>query len=89
MPTVKESGWDTITESPFGIGGPKNMDPAVVKVLHDAFRKALDDAKVREMLERFDMPAIYMNSEEYTRFARRSWESERALIERLGLAGSM
>jgi tripartite-type tricarboxylate transporter receptor subunit TctC len=22
VPTVKESGWDTITESPFGIGGP-------------------------------------------------------------------
>lgn len=61
----------------------------MVKVLHDAFRKALDDAKVREMLERFDMPAICMNSDEYARFARRRRESERALVGRLGLAGSM
>jgi tripartite-type tricarboxylate transporter receptor subunit TctC len=89
VPTLNELGYETVSDSPFGLGGPAGMDPGVVKVLHDAFRKALDDAKVREMLERFDMPAIYMNSEEYTRFARRSWESERALIERLGLAGSM
>ena len=46
VPTVKESGWDTITESPFGIGGPKNMDPSLVKILHDAFKKTLDDPKV-------------------------------------------
>ena len=89
VPTLNELGYETVSDSPFGLAGPAGMDPAAVKVLHDAFRKALDDAKVREMLERFDMPAIYMNSEEYTRFARRSWESERALIERLGLAGSM
>jgi tripartite-type tricarboxylate transporter receptor subunit TctC len=89
VPTLNELGFETVSDSPFGLGGPAGMDPAVVKVLHDAFRKALDDAKVREMLERFDMPAIYMNAEEYSRFARRSWESERALIERLGLAGSM
>lgn len=89
VPTLSELGYETVSDSPFGLGGPAGMDPAVVKVLHDAFRKALDDAKVREMLERFDMPAIYMNSEDYTRFARQSWASERALIERLGLAGSM
>ncbi|MFP5397730.1 MAG: Bug family tripartite tricarboxylate transporter substrate binding protein [Gammaproteobacteria bacterium] len=89
VPTLNELGYETVSDSPFGLGGPAGLDPAVVKVLHDAFRKALDDAKVREMLERFDMPAIYMNSDEYARFARRSWESERALIGRLGLAGSM
>ena len=43
VPTVRESGWDTISESPFGIGGPNNMDPAVVRTLHDAFKKTLDD----------------------------------------------
>jgi tripartite-type tricarboxylate transporter receptor subunit TctC len=89
VPTLNELGYETVSDSPFGLGGPAGMDPAVVKVLHDAFRKALEDPKVREMFNRFDMPAIYMSSDEYTRFARQSWESERGLIERLGLKGSM
>ncbi|HET9978333.1 MAG TPA: tripartite tricarboxylate transporter substrate binding protein [Burkholderiaceae bacterium] len=85
-PTVKESGWDTISESPFGIGGPKGMDPAVVRVLHDAFRKTLDDPKVLEALDRFFQPVIYMGTDEYTRYAQTTFEAERATIQRLGLA---
>ena len=86
IPTVKESGWDTITESPFGIGGPKGMDPAVVRVLHDAFKKTLEDPKVLDTLDRFFQPVIYMGTEEYTRYGARTFEAERATIERLGLA---
>ena len=86
VPTVKESGWDTVTESPFGIGGPRGMDPHVVRVLHDAFKKTLDDAKVQELLDRLYQPIIYMNSEDYSRYAVRTFEAERATIERLGLA---
>lgn len=86
VPTVKESGWDTITESPFGIGGPKGMDPAVVKVLHDAFRKTLEDAKVQETLDKFFMPDIYMSTADYTSYAERTFKAEKATIERLGLA---
>lgn len=86
VPTVKESGWDTITESPFGIGGPKNMDPAVVRVLHDAFRKTLEDPKVQEVLDRFFMPTVYMSSADYTAYAERTFLAEKATIERLGLA---
>ena len=42
-PTVKELGVDTVSNSPYGLVGPKGMPPQVVKVLHDAFKKALDD----------------------------------------------
>jgi tripartite-type tricarboxylate transporter receptor subunit TctC len=86
VPTVKESGWDTISESPFGIGGPKGMDPAVVKVLHDAFRKTLEDPKVLETLDKFYQPVIYMGSDEYTRYGAQTFDAERATIERMGLA---
>jgi tripartite-type tricarboxylate transporter receptor subunit TctC len=86
VPTVAESGYDTISESPFGIGGPKGMDPAVVKTLHDAFRKALEDPKVIETLDKFMQPVIYMNTDDYGRYAARTFEAERATIERMGLA---
>jgi tripartite-type tricarboxylate transporter receptor subunit TctC len=86
VPTVKESGWDTITESPFGIGGPKGMDPLVVRTLHDAFKKTLEDPKVLEALDKFFQPVIYMGTEEYTRYAQTTFEAERATIQRLGMA---
>jgi len=86
VPTLKESGWDTIVESPFGIGGPKGMDPAVVKALHDAFRKTLEDPAVQATLDKFYMPSIYMSTADYTAYAERTFAAEKATIERLGLA---
>lgn len=89
VPTVKESGWDTVTESPFGIGGPKNMDPALVKVIHDAFKKTLEDPRVLETLDKFYMPAIYMDTAEYTAYAARTYAAEKATIDRLKAAGKI
>src|SRR5690606_18522902 len=42
IPTLTELGYDTVSDSPFGLIGPKGMDPAVVKKLDDAFKAALD-----------------------------------------------
>jgi len=86
VPTVKESGWDTVSESPFGIGGPKNMDPAIVKILHDAFKKTQEDPKVLETLDKFYQPVIYMNTADYTAYAARTFAAEKATIERLKAA---
>ena len=46
----------------------------------------MDDPKVVAMLEKFDQPAIYMNGEDYAKFAKKTIEDEKPLIERLGLA---
>lgn len=89
VPTVKESGWDTVTESPFGIGGPKNMDPALVKVIHDAFKKTLDDQRVLDTLDKFYQPVIYMDTAEYTAYAARTFAAEKATIDRLKAAGKI
>ena len=87
VPTLDELGYKTVSDSPFGVGGPKGMDPAVVKTLHDAFRKTLDDPAVIAVLDKYDQSVIYLNTAAYTKFARESYVSEKALIERLGLAG--
>lgn len=89
VPTVKESGWDTVTESPYGIGGPKGMDPALVKVIHDAFRKTLDDARLLETLDKLYMPMIYMNTADYQVYAERTYVAEKATIDRLKAAGKI
>jgi len=86
VPTLDELGFRTVSDSPFGVCGPKDMDPAVVRTLHDAFRKTLEDPAVLTMLERFDQPVIYMGTETYTQWARATFGTEKATIERLGMA---
>jgi tripartite-type tricarboxylate transporter receptor subunit TctC len=85
VPTLKDLGYDTVSDSPFGIGGPRGMDPALVKRLQDAFKKTVEDPAVLAMLDKFNQPVIYMNSAEYTKFAADTFEAEKKTIERLGL----
>jgi tripartite-type tricarboxylate transporter receptor subunit TctC len=86
VPTLNELGYDTVSDSPFGIGAPKGMDPAVVKKLHDAFRSTLQDPAVLASFDKYDQSVIYMGTEEYTKFIRDTYQSEKVVIERLGLA---
>lgn len=85
VPTLQELGYETVSDSPFGIGGPKGMDPAVVRRLHDAFKKTLEDPAVLATLEKYDQSVIYMNSTDYTKFIADQFVKEKAVIERLGL----
>jgi tripartite-type tricarboxylate transporter receptor subunit TctC len=84
-PTAKELGYDVVSYSPYGIVGPRGMDPKVVRVLHDAFKKAMDDPENRKMLQQLDQVYWYKSSEDYARWAREEVVSERATIERAGL----
>lgn len=85
VPTLQDLGYETVSDSPFGIGGPKGMDPALVKRLQDAFKKTVEDPAVLAMLDKFDQPVIYMDSARYTKFAADTFEAEKKTIERLGL----
>ena len=87
VPTLDELGYQTVSDSPFGVCGPKGMDPSVDKTLHDAFRKTLDDPAVMATFEKYDQSVIYMNTATYTKFAMDSFEQEKATIERLGMSG--
>ena len=83
--TLNELGYDTVSDSPFGIGGPRGMEPAVVRKLQDAFKKTLSDPAVLAAFEKYDQPVIYMDSEAYAKFILESYVKEKRLIERLGL----
>jgi tripartite-type tricarboxylate transporter receptor subunit TctC len=84
-PTVKELGIDTVSNSPYGLVGPKGMPPQVVKVLHDAFKAASDDPENMKTLQQLDQAHWYKSSEDYARWAAETLKAERATIERVGL----
>jgi tripartite-type tricarboxylate transporter receptor subunit TctC len=84
-PTLREVGVDMVSNSPFGIAGPKGMDPAVVKVIHDAFKKGAEDPAYLETTAKLDQEPAYMNSDDYRRYAAGQLVEQKKLIEDLGL----
>ena len=84
-PTLLEEGDKIVSTSPYGIGGPKGMDPKVVKILHDAFRKSMEEPAHKKILEQLSQPMMYMGPEEYAQFAERTIAEQKAIIEDLGL----
>ena len=85
-PTLMELGLGIVQASPYGIGGPKGMDPGLIKAVHDAFKQAMEMPNHVEVLAKYDQELLYMNSAQYTRFAEETFAKEKALVEKLGLA---
>ncbi|CAH0214213.1 tripartite tricarboxylate transporter substrate binding protein [Roseomonas sp. CECT 9278] len=84
-PTLREAGIDVVVDSPYGIGGPRGMDPAVVARLHDAFHDALDEDAVKLVMQRFNMPRLYLDHAAFEAAQPASLEAERAGLRRAGL----
>lgn len=84
-PTLKELGYPMVYDSPFGIAGPKGMDPKIVAKLHDAFKKAIEDPAVIATLAKYDMVPNYKSTEDYKKFVTEVTDSERKVVESIGL----
>jgi tripartite-type tricarboxylate transporter receptor subunit TctC len=85
VPNLKESGIDLVSNLPFGIGGPKGMDPAVVKILHDAFRKGMEERSYKDSMAKLDQEAFYLETAAYHAYAMKQVEEQKQLVEELGL----
>ena len=85
IPTLQELGYPFVIDSPFGIAGPKGMDPKIVQKLHDAFKKAIEDPAVIETMDRFEMVPNYKNSADYAAYVKEQVKFETELLKRLGL----
>ena len=86
VPTAKELGYGAVSTSPYGLAGPKGMDPAVVQKLHDAFKKALYSERSMEVMAQLNQEPNYRGPEEYRKWAEETFAKDKALIEHLGLA---
>jgi len=84
-PTLKELGYGVVSNSPWGIAGPAGMDPKIVKVLHDSFKRAMENPTFQSLYAKFDIEPFYLNSEDYTKYARQLYEEEREMVELVGL----
>ena len=86
VPTLTELGIPLVQASPYGIAGPRGMDPSLVQLIHDVLKQAMEQPSHVEVLARYDQALMHMNPQQYLRFAEDTFRREKALVERLGLA---
>lgn len=85
-PTLMELGHGMVVTSPYGIAGPKGMDPEITGFLHQAFRKTQNHPRVQEYMARYDMPNEYLGPADCTAFARDRVVYEQRMAHRLNLS---
>lgn len=66
-PTVKELGYGVVHLTPLGLAGPKGLAPEIVKVLHDGFRKAMNDPEFIATMDQLEHPILYVGPEDYAK----------------------
>jgi tripartite-type tricarboxylate transporter receptor subunit TctC len=86
VPTLKELGHGIVAMSPYGLVGPRGMEPQTVRILHDAFKTALFDAQHVAELAKYEQEPNYLNSNDYGVALREAYQAERRNVERLGLS---
>jgi tripartite-type tricarboxylate transporter receptor subunit TctC len=84
-PTLQELGYPFVFDSPFGIAGPKGMDAEVVRKVHDAFKKALEEPALIETMAKYDMVPRYLDTEGYRKAIEEVIAGEQAALEKIGL----
>ncbi len=82
VPTLRELGVDIVVESPYGIAGPAGLPPERVRVLHDAFKTALESPEGRRVLDHLNQPLNYRSPEEFTEYAKQAFAREKARMEK-------
>ena len=85
VPTVKEVGYDVTAPSPIGIAAPAGLPDEVAKVLHDAFKKAMQDPNVIKTCKKLQMPMTYEGPKEFEQTIINMWNYYGSIAEKVGL----
>ena len=85
VPTLREAGVDIVVNAPYGLVGPKGMDPKVVKILHDAFRTGMADPVFTATLARLNEDQFYLGSDAYREFVIEHIVEWKKLVQEAGV----
>lgn len=86
VPTLNEVAPGLVFDSPYGLAAPAGTPAERIRVLHDAFRKGMQEAEFLRVMENFDQTPRYMNTADYTADNIKTFADERVLMHKLGLA---
>jgi len=85
LKTVKEQGADIVFGFFNVILAPKGTPDKIIAIIHDAFKKALEDPAVVERSKTLNLPIAYLGPKESRQAIDRSYETFGKLLSELGL----
>lgn len=80
LPTLKESGVNVYIDSPYGVAGPKGMDPARVAQLSGAFHQALLSPAGKRVMEQLNQQPNYKSPVDYQNYAAETYLREKTRV---------
>ena len=86
VPTVKEKGVDVEVMTWRGLAVPSKTPDAVAKSIHDGFKKAMEDPKFVEFMDKGNFGIAYMSSQQFQQHMEDQTKQFRPLLEKAGLA---
>jgi tripartite-type tricarboxylate transporter receptor subunit TctC len=87
VPTAKEKGFNVVMGVTKGISGPAGLPDDIVKKLHDALKKIMDEEDFKAAAKKTgDLDYLeYMSGEDTAKFLQRMYKEMDPLIKELGL----
>lgn len=85
VPTMKEQGIDLVLGTWRGLAVPKGTPAPVVKILHDAFKKGMEDKAFVDYMDKAGLGLGYLSGEAFKASMKAEEASFGTLIEKLGL----
>lgn len=85
LPTVREYGYDIVQDAPYGLVGPRGMQPEVIATLENAFQKAVNHEENQALLTTLKQRGVFTPHQTYIKWAADTYETERKVIEMLEL----
>ncbi len=85
VPTFIERGHNFAVHSCLSFMGPVGMQKDVVEKLQNAFAESMKSKIFLDVMDKFDMPTAYLNSEALTKFVHKDYKETGELIKTLGI----
>ncbi|OEY66117.1 Bug family tripartite tricarboxylate transporter substrate binding protein [Marinobacter sp. X15-166B] len=85
IPTATEAGVPVTASFPMAILAPQGVPPERLKIIHDAFKAAMDDPEVVKFFDTAGLPRTYKDGETLGEGMRERSAKNKRLLEQLGL----
>ncbi|MGQ7280704.1 Bug family tripartite tricarboxylate transporter substrate binding protein [Brevibacillus thermoruber] len=85
VPLAKEKGYDVQVDVYTGVLAPKDTPKEIVTILHDAFKKAMEDPSVIEQFKKLGVEPAYAGPEDFQKDITDSFNRNGEIMKKVGL----
>jgi tripartite-type tricarboxylate transporter receptor subunit TctC len=85
VPTLKELGYDFVSETVHSVVGPAGLSPDVVMKLETAFKKGTETPEFKNVLEKLYLTPVFMYSKEYHQHLKEKWGRTEKMFKETGI----